>query len=350
MAIKSLELKKVLETFTNIIKLDKIRPVTDLVEIYSKDGYLHLGSTDNRTTIVAKIENDNEIDNAVLCLSNFCKIVKLTTKEEIILSHKGKYIEFKGNGKYKIPIQTDEMGNDISLPLDMPDIGSNKESFQPNDFKRALERNKVGVYKGDGHGELKLYYSNNGNLITTDSIVAVNTNNCVLPKGDIQAFIIEQLSSLPEDMTLYYVDDGYVVETATYKVFLANKLYDKFPYDMVAPFIDKNIFCGKEFEINKKEFIEAIKRQDVFKSILDIPSVIIEAKDNQLCIKNVNGTVEEPIEVHTMASVNISLKISTEILLGVLKNMNENITIHFAENILGLSDEDGLYVISAMEE
>lgn len=348
--MKTSDLKDVCNIFTSVIKENKIRPITSFVEIYSKDGIAHLGATDNRTTIISTIDNSNDIDNVVVSLSDLYKLVKLTTKEDITLTNKGRYVEFKGNGKYKIPIQLDEMGNEVYLPLEMPEMGDIVE-YDSKDFKLALERNKVGLFTEDSHEEFKLYYNKDGNLVTSDSILVAYTRNVNLPLYNIQSFVIDQLANFNGTLKFSEVDGGYRISHNNCEIYMVNKLYDKFPIEMVEPFLseEKDMFTNS-VKVNKKDLLSAIKRQDIFRTPYDVPSVIFVVNKN-ISIKNRGNTVEEAIEATDIVfNKTMEVEIETGILLDVLKNMDDSLDLYFCEQAICINDEKGFYVISVIEE
>lgn len=346
--MKTAELKEICKTLTNIIKNDKIRPITDLVEIYAKDGIAHIGCTDNRTAIVATLEEDSDIDNAVISLSALYNLVKLTTKENISIVNKGKYIEFKGNGKYKIPIQLDEMGNDLYLPLEMPELA---DYTLYEDWKNILDRNKVGLYSGEGHDEFTLYYIKGDKAVTSDSIVVACTKNINLPQGDIQDFVVEQLACL-KNIKFGIVDNNYRISADNFEIYMINKIYDKFPIDMVEPFLEEpnnnSMFCT-QFSIETKDIIDAVKRQHIFKNPFEVPSIIIDVNDNHLHLKNEQDTVDEELEVSIIGS-DIRVKISTEVFLNIVRHMDNTIKVYIGSQAIALEDNKGFYIVSVMEE
>lgn len=347
------ELKEVCSIFTSVIKNDKIRPITDLVEIYVKNGVAHIGSTDNRTTIVATINEDKDMDNAVISLSSLNKLVRLTTKENISLTHKGKYIEFRGNGKYKIPIQLDEMGNEVYLPLEMPDMEEYTE-YESASWQKVELRNKVGLFTGDGHNEFTLYNIHNNNAVTSDSIVVAKTNNINLPEGDIQNFVVDQLSCFASGkMKFSIIENNYRISINNFEIYMINKIYDNFPIEMVEPFLvcpsdNRELFSAK-MSLSHNDLHAAIKRQHIFKNPFDVPSVVFEVSDNIVYLKNVHQSVEEQLDVMLTYWDNVKVNVSTEIIMEVLRNMEDDINLYLGTQAICLEDNQGFYIISAME-
>lgn len=351
--MKTKDLKEICSTLTNIIKNDKIRPITDLVEIYAKDGTAHFGCTDNRTTIIATIKEEYDIDNAVISLTSLYNLVKLTSREDISIINKGKYIEFNGNGKYKIPIQLDEMGNELYLSLEMPD-NIDYTVYKVKDFKNIFDRNKVGLFTGEGHNEFTLYHIKGNTAVTSDSIVVASTKDINLPQGDIQNFVVEQLSCLKNnEIKFSVVDNNYRISTDNFEIYMINKVYDRFPIEIVEPFLvnpcdNNDLFCNS-FHVEKRDIIDSVKRQHIFKSPFDIPSIIFEVLDGDVYLKNVQDTSNEKLDVEYCFK-NIKVKISTEVFLNVIKNMNDNIKIYLGNQAISLEDAIGFYIIAVMEE
>ena len=347
-------LKKLCTTISSIIKNDKIRPITDFVEIYAKDGMFHIGSTDNRTTITASIEDENDLDNAVISLSSLSSIVKLTTTEDVKLTNKGKYVEFSGNGKYKIPIQTDELGNKLYLPLEMPSIEEcGYCTYNIDDWKLAVERNKIALFSGEGHENFKSYYNHKGNLVSTDSIILANTYNINLPVGSLPDFVVNQLANLNQEMDFYIVDDGYIVISDVFKIYFVTKNREKFPIDLVIPFLS-NIPMDSQssffIKFKPDNFIETIKRQKVFKNSYDVPSIILFIDEQGIVhVKNKEETVDEVIAT-TKFTGEYSIKVQTEIILSVLRIMEKEVTVYVGNNMIGLEDTKGFYIIAGIEE
>ena len=352
--MKTSELKEVCSVFTGVIKNDKIRPITDLVEIYAKDGIAHIGSTDNRTTIIATLEETNDIENAVVSLSSLNKLIKLTTKGTVTMRRKNNYVEFVGNGKYKMPIQLDEMGNEISLPLSIPEMG-NFVTYNVADWKKLQERNSIGLFTGDDHNEFKLYHVEDNFVVTSDSVIFAKTNNMTLPNGDLQSFIVDQLSCFNNrDMKLSNANDGYRISIDNFELYMVNKLYYKFPVDLVTPFLvnpsQNDMFCGS-FVVRAKYIKDAVRRQNIFKNPFSVPSIVFSIVDSKIYIKNKEDSViEELEEVHDINfNISLDVTVATSIFLEVIKNMDENVCVHIGERAICLEDAQGFYIIAAME-
>lgn len=343
------QLRYVCEVFSNIIKENKLRPITDFLEIYSKDGVVHLGMTDKTTTITTTFIGDEDIEKVVVSLKDLYKLLKLTITDTITLVNKGKYVEIKADGKYKLPIQVDEMGNDISLYLEMPKM-QEVTKYNDEDFKTVLSRNKVGLYTGDAHKEFTLYYNTGSEVVTSDSIVVACTKNLFLPPKNIPAFVIEQLASFSNTIEFSRVDGGYRIYCNGFDIYIVNNIEEEFPIDMVHPFIDESNFNQMfpvRLEIDKTLLVNSIKRQYIFKNVYEIPTVMFEVS-KEIILKNRKETAEEVLAT-VNSPVTMCIEVDTKIILDALKNMGKDISLWLGQSAICLQDDIGFYVISVIE-
>ena len=339
------DLKKICEVFASIIKNNPIRPITDLVEIFTKDGVIYFGSTDNITIIKAKEEDTkSNIDRAVISLSRLQKLVKLTTVEEVILTQKDNYVEFKGNGKYKLPIQVDESGGSIILPLVYPAVECER-GIKIEDVQKAYNRSKIAITSD--YNELNVIYITEDSIVATNSIVVAKTKmEGKLGLEMIKPYALQQLSSLPADMKVGLKGNNICAISDKFLVYIQN-YPEQFPIDGVKPFLvspSANEMYKTRFKVSKKVLIDAIKRQDLFKGLFDVPVVSLAAGE-KLTISNNQQTSYEEIDIEKTSPCKI--EVVTERLLGILKNMQDEIEIFLNSSSMGLEDEYGHYILAA---
>lgn len=334
------EFLKAIDTIHSLITYNPIKPMTGLVEFYAKDGEMRLGGTDGFTTVVVKIDCDGDMENAVVSLPMLLKLVKFTSKESVSIKNKGKYIEFNGNGKYKIPIQVEADGSAIQLPLSMKPMLDGKE-YSAEEFDRAVKRNKVAVYRGDEHEEFTLYHNKDGMLITTNSAILAITGSVKLPIGDIKPFIVESLSKLDGKILM----DNYRVRCENIEIQFNNKIWNSFPVELVEPFL--SIRLTGAVGVDKKMLLNTIKRQSVFRNPFEEPSIKFCVENNELWIKNTQGTSEEKLDI-CVDMEDKEAVVKTDYVLGVLKNMENELNLYIEDDFICIEDNIGRYIISVM--
>lgn len=349
MKLKTKLLQDVLGTLTNMIKYVNIKPITNLVEIYCKNNECYIGATDNITKIIAAIHGVEEpMDDIVVNLQDLYKLVKLTTKEEIDIKKEKDHIIFKGNGKYKIPIQFDEVGNEIKLPLSLVAFTNDVRLFQLENIKKVQKLQEFALCKDTNHSELCKYGTIDNKTIATDSFI-MSVSNYNLPLKEMNNNVVAQLCKLPFEIMSYCVSNSILrfantSDDIAYNGQMYMEQTKAFPSSMIAPILDADMY-NTIIEIHTKELEDIIKRLNIFQSAFNVPCVYFE--DNK--IYNKDKTIEEIIsgEVKQKGDVNVVIKI--EQLLNVLRRMDAQITLYLGTNAIKLADQEKYYIISVMD-
>ena len=345
--MKTVKLKEICNTLSNFVQYVAVRPITDLVAIVAKNGTLYIGHTDkDNATIVATLDYDKEFPSTVVKLSDLTKIVKATTVEEIELDGKENYLEFIGNGKYKVPIQLDETGNKINLPISMPSMG---ESFHIKDIERVYKRNDNFIDKTDAlPAEFDVYYCDGKQTVTTNSIILAITNyNTQIT--EISPAMMKSLTALPKEFDMSKVDGGYRIAVGCYRAYYRTRDNDSFPVDTVMPLVNNLDVYTNDLNITKKDFLSCLKRQEIFKTGLYEPILYLTFGSNSITIENKEQTFYETIPCDGNGD-NKKLQIRTKNMLSVVRLMEDDITIHLASKFVCLEDTIGRYIISCVEE
>lgn len=351
--MRTAELKRTIATFRNVISYNNVRAITDLVEMYSADGILHLGSTDNRTTIIATIPNETNFDNVIVSINFLNNLVKLTTSEDITLNvvekvrkkDSIKFLEFKGNGKYSIPLQYDENGEEFFLPLFMPEHDI-QCMVNKNDFDNMVKRNKFSILENED--SLNLYHFERDKVITTDSFVISCTNYNSNSIRDIPSNIMTVFNNLPSDFYLSFVEGGARISCENFEVFTQYKEGESFPLDVVLPFLQDTDYIAS-FTVNKKELVQALKRQHLFKLAYENPSVVVDIGANITLQNKQESTKEELNTTNYQHDKHTQVTFNTDVLIEVLKNMEETIDFYINEETAKLVDNHGFYIISVAD-
>lgn len=349
MKLKTKLLQDVLGTLTSMIKYVNIKPITNLVEIYADSNGCHIGATDNITKIIAAIHNVEEpMDDIVVNLQDLYKLVKLTTKEEIEIKKDKDHIVLKGNGKYKIPLQFDEVGNEIKLPLSLVAFTNDVQLFQLENLQKVQKLQEFALCKDTNHSELCKYGTIDNKTIATDSFI-MSVSNYNLPLNEMNTNVVAQLCKLPFEVMSYCVSNSILrfantSEDIAYNGQIYMEQTKEFPSSMIAPILSADMY-NTIIELQTKELEDIIKRLNIFQNAFNVPCVYFE--DNK--IYNKDKTIEEIIsgEVKQKGDVNVVIKI--EQLLNVLRRMDAQITLYLGKTAIKVQDTEKYYIISAKE-
>lgn len=347
--MKRQELEDICVLFTKVIKYDTVRPMTDLVELYSTDGVCHMGSTDGTTRIVATLGCTEELDNVVVSLSMLTKLLKLNNSEDISLVDCGDFVKFVGDGTYKIPIHVDEIGDKISLNLSMPKCdGGMPCSISAHNL--ALDRLGLSLYEGTATPMLN-YYCNIENTF-------VSTNGAILGAVYGEAYfkqtypnILTQISNLPTDFIYNVVDGGQRFSCGNIEIFVLLNEPTDFPVAVVTPFLDVSSMFKYKIDCTKQSLLDILRRADLFRDPFEsICSIYIVVKDNVVTITNKKETCTDMLPYKFIDSEDIKIKTSLDNMIKCTRKMEKDIVIYLSDKCICLQDSVGFYTIANVSE
>lgn len=332
----------------NVIKSEPLRPITDLVELYASNGTLHIGATDGSTRIVGTIDCDVEFDNIVVSLSKITRLINLTTKDNISLKVVDGYLQFKGNGNYKIPEQLNESGGKLSLNLSMPDFNAEPIEVGIDGLNTAITRNSLSLYSGDTQSFLKRYYHKDGRIITTDC-ATMCVSKGILPLDEMYPKMVQQLACMPDTFKFLDMGSGYRVECDNINMFMLLERATGFPIETVQPLLGLTATVTNKVSINKDELLGLIKRAELFNSALDtIPSICFTASNNIITAHSSDGSFCETLNTDNTNVSDFDMKFSLKYLGSFLRKVSGSLTLYFGDNLMIIEDELGYYILSML--
>ena len=344
--MKTKDLKYILETFANVIKIQPLRPITSFVECFCKDGVFRIGCTSGDCKIIGTLLDQDEMDNIVLDREQLLKILKLTNKEDIKFIRKDKYVALRGCGNYKLPIQCDETGTQVQLNLKMP-VMQNGIHCEIESLQEVFSRNSICLYDGDDYDFFKQYYCENGKVFTTD-IAKACTTKAILPQQLIPAKLMKQLSFLDKPIVFAKTEQGARVDSDIFQMYF---MYDdplKYPVDMVRPFMNTD-WAEFSFTLEKSELVNALKRINIFTKPWQKGKVILTFDQNSVSLLGENQDVNETIGIK-LKGTPCRMVTSAEEMLTILRKVNNEFVIHGSQKCIGFEDNLSLYVLSLITE
>lgn len=342
--------KLICNVIRNVIKLEPLRPITDLVELYASNGVLHVGATDGSTRIVGTLDCDVEFDNIVVSLSKLTKLINLTTKDKISFKVVDGYLQFKGNGNYKIPEQLSENGGKISLNLSMPNFDAEPIEVDIGGLNTAITRNSLSLYNGDAQPFLRRYCHKDGYIITTDC-ATMCVSKGTLPLDEMYPKMVQQLSYMPDTFKFLDTGSGYRIECGNIKMFMLLEKATGFPVDIIRPFLELPTTVTNKVTIDKNELLGLIKRAELFISTLETtPSIFFTAGNDTITVHSNDETFSEVLNADIVNISDFSMRFSLKHLGNFLRKVNGNLTLYFGDKLMVVEDELGFYVLSVLGE
>ena len=352
-------LKSTLNLFQSIIKQDKLNVMSDLIEIsVSENKLIQFGATNKKTTIVYKNvlndEKDVPMDSITVQLSRLNSIVKLLDNEHTYLYNKGDYLMIvSGKGKYKVETMFDENGDKIALPLSMPDNSDYVEFFVDN-AKEIIGRGKCSIPDDMwSHPEFQRFVCVDGKTVSTNA-VTISIINTKLPFNELNNEIVEHISKIPRNLvniSKSKVSNGYRISTDNIEVYeKVTTTKDIFPKDILTPFFNYKDF--PHFSVSKMSFLNALKRSDFIRNIIDYPKVNITLSKDGVLLESTTGQTKEELEVTASTENAVKGMFLLDKLMKYVKLLDVgSINIYMNEGkYIVLEDAVGCYIVSESAE
>lgn len=341
--MKTKDFRELLERFATIVKVEPLRPVTELIEIFCNNGVMRLGVTNGYTKVVGTLLSDMEFPNIVLSRVQLLKLLKLTTTEEVKITKKDTYITFRGNGRYKIPLRFDTDGKPISLNLAMPKL-VNPVSYDIEAIKHIYNRNCIAVSTNEDFTDFRQFYQYNDMVVSTDSIICATTKG-KLPCSGLEEPVLKIIASLPTKFDFAEVSDGIRIDCDNMEIYFSCPIHKQYPIDMVKQFCSTEMFdC--QLRVNKTDFLNIIKRQDLFTKSWQQHYSILTIKEGCAIITNEDKTVEEELGCTVKGNTYEGLVFAIEQAMQILKRVDADFILYANSKCLGFEDSSGLYILS----
>ena len=267
---------------------NKLIPITSLIGIEILEGKLILKTTDgsNHLYITEKLEGDYSNFYSIVNADMFSKLVSKTTSEYIELNNNESYLEFVGNGSYKLEIPVNADGDIIKFPQFniREDIAPQQISI--SGLKNMLTSAKVSVAKTMEVPCLTGYY-------ISDKVVSTNREMICLIEDTISKEPIlvsspmAELLQLFEGADLAFVKDENKLMFETENVILFGKELegkDIYPVAAVENLAKSNY--DNLIVVNKQDLLIVLDRMALFVTDYDKNGVFLKFTSDGLEIRS----------------------------------------------------------------
>lgn len=345
MKIETKELVSALNFMAEIVPQNKLKPITEMVQISLSNNSVEFRMSNHINAVSIQLDCENDIDD-VICINfvNFHKLVKLFTKETTTIKVNSDNIEVKCNGKYKLPIELDELGNKLTLGIDICPSGE-AETVNFDDYDTYYKKLVVGLSNED---VLSLYrvYTEGEVCVSTDTKVMVVLKTPLFDT-EISPSTLRVLSLLDGEVSLYNTDKQYIIEANNILIALPKVEAECFPARVAMPLV-KMINSDKSVSVKKSEIKAMLKRFDTVSSTtFDVKPIYLFADNGNLVIKDALDNIEEVICETDIT--NYRIKLPVDKFLRLINCVEEDMSIFLcSEDFIVLSDKFAYFILGKL--
>ena len=359
MKIKTEILKEMVSKAIKGASNNKMIPISSLIGIEYLDDTLTLMTTDGSNQlrvietevslgITEKQDNFYTIVNADL----FAKLVGKTTKEYIELDNNENYLDFKGNGNYKLDIAINEEGEMVKFPdIKSKDL-KNPISISIEKLKTNLNILKPSVAKTMELPYLTGIYLSN-RCVATDRQMMCYIQNDLLEEPILIPSEVVELLDLLEGETVDLYKEENTLYFITNKIIIVGKELEgknEYPVNQIGEVVNQKY--ENQVQVNKQELLEVLDRMALFVSDYDKNGVYLDFKKEGLILRSQKSNAEELVEIKNTIEKEFNCLIDIEMLKTQVQNIDDEfVTICYGQEIsIKLLNKDTITVISLVEK
>ena len=245
--------------FNNLI------PITSLLGIELADGRLSFYTTDMTNNLVVSVDKvaGDDID-IVVDADIFSKLIAKTTSEEVEMTVDEDTLLVKGNGKYKVPLISDESGL-VTFPKPDINVDSDPVEVKLTSIMNAYNINKNALAKTLEQPELTAYYcgdrviSTDGTVITFNDFKLMDTDPILIPAQMMLLLTLmdnENITCYINGTSICFMTDNMTVEGT-----LAEGIED-YPVEAITAYLDETF--NSNCKVPKEVLLSVIDRLSLF--------------------------------------------------------------------------------------
>lgn len=278
---------------------NKLIPITSLIGIEVLEDKITLKTTDgsNHLYIVEKLDGEFHNFYSIVNADMFAKLVSKTTSEFIELINNDAFLEFKGNGTYKLEIPVNADGEIIKFPQFNVREDIVPQQISITSLKNILTSAKVSVAKTMEVPCLTGYY-------ISDKVVSTNREMICLIEDTISnepilvSSPMAELLQLFEGADLAFVKDENKLMFETENVVLFGKELegkDIYPVAAVENLAKSNY--DNLIVVNKQDLLNVLDRMALFVTDYDKNGVFLKFTSDGLEIRSQKSNAVELLAI-----------------------------------------------------
>lgn len=344
MKIRRVDLKSALDLLTSIIKVDKIKPVTELLEI---SGNI-IKMTDNISSVAYQLDYEDNLlsNNCVVSAVKLKTLVGFSKREHIELLFTDDYLIIKADGKYKLPIITDN-GQLLSLDIKFPDVSIlSYKTVNIDAYKTLKNRCKCSLLSSSSQDLYRYYFFNNKALTTnSETIAIVNDVPCIVQ--EMYPMQVNDLSLLSGDIKFVVSEKYCFYFNDVFQYLTINTQQGLFPVDIVLGIVNQSVSLDNQILLERNILQSALKRlQAIDNDIFSTNVFTLTIQDGCAIIKSNKGLAEEKLECISVKGRSGFIILSVECVYNIVSLCSKTINISFTSDILYIEDDIGRYIIA----
>jgi len=314
-----------------------IMPISSMIGIKVENNELFLTATDQLNYIEVKEKVVGDDMDVAVPANLLNKLVQKTTTKDVKLTLKDNYLQFKGNGNYKLELTLDD-GEHLKSPV-LPDIetADEKGQIEIKDFKEILKNNSVSLPKNNDENDAGFYFGGcyfGKEAITFDGKVASVTEIKLFKKPFLMCRealgLIDKMNS--EVIKYKRENDCLLLESEKERVYtleLDNK--ELYPTETVEDFF-ADLKNQSSCKLVKPELLSAIDRVSIFVKEKDNRPVILKFEEGGLKITNKTGSSSEILEYKNKNNIDgdaEEIAVNYELLKSVVNVQKPEFELYF---------------------
>jgi DNA polymerase sliding clamp subunit (PCNA homolog) len=329
-------------------------PLTSMIGICAEDNKLNFYTTDATSTlqvVLDKVQCD-PFSITVSC-DIFSKLVSKQTCDEIELSTENGILILKGNGKYKIPIITDEEG-EVQFPQPKFNVKkANSSEINLTTIQNIYNINRSSLAQTMEAPELTGYYVGD-KVISTDACVICINDIAVMENPILVSAQLLNLLTLnsQEKIKCHIVGNSIMFDTADIKVYstLMDGI-DNYPVEPVLGYLDQAF--ESSCKVPKGLLLSVLDRLSLFIEQYDKNGAYFTFGRRGITIRSKKGSSDETIAyIESNNFKPFVCCVDIPMLKAQLEAYPEDdVTIHYGlENAIKLTSGKVTQVISLLED
>lgn len=353
MKIRTALLQEMVAKAVKGASLNRLLPLTSMIEIRNEDGLLTLTTTDMNNYLYIQEEVEDEQDfEIVIGVEKFAKLISRLNCEFVELELLEKELKvITNNGSYSIEIPIDENGQPIKFPFKQISSGAKRGEIKLATVKNILKVCKPALAVTLESPCYTNYYTGD-KIMATDTYKIASFDDKFMDDSALISAETMSLLDIMADDVIEYAETENEILFETDKCFVystkANGIED-YAYNAINSLVDSEF--DYHCKVQKNKLISALERVSLFVGLYDNNAVSLTFDEEYLTVKNKESNATETIELDD-GDENFTCLIDAEMLLSQIKaNDADVLEIWYGkENSIKIKNEKSTQVLCLLDK